>query len=428
TDWQDLVLRDAPMSNTSLTISGGNDKTKFSLSAGAFLQNGIVRNSDFKRYSLRGNISHDISKVFNVAFNTTLTRIDRRLQNSQMGNRGSDIFSGMLMAPPTLSPYLADGSYRRLNTAYPFISNAIINPLVNIYEVNERIKADRVLANLGFTIRPFDGLSVKISGGIESSNDRTDTYRNIEPSVNSVGSANIGTAQYTNLLNENIANYNKVFNDKHSLGITAGFAYQQTISTNAGAGGTGFLSDVTQTGNIGSAAIPGIPYSGYSKDALSSLISRINYGYDDRYLLTFSYRRDGSSRYSKGNKWENFPSAAIAWRISKEKFMINLPAVSDLKLRASYGRTGSNSIGSYQTLNQLSSFNTIFGDALTIAYGPGNTLPGNLKWETTNQLDIGVDMALFNDRVRFTADYYIKKTSNLLNRVQLPTSTGYTTT
>ncbi|RZK98029.1 MAG: TonB-dependent receptor, partial [Pedobacter sp.] len=202
------------------------------------------------------------------------------------------------------------------------------------------------------------------------------------------------------MLNENIANYNKVINDKHSIGITAGFAYQQTTSTSAGASGTGFLSDVTGTGNIGSAAIPGIPSSGYSKDALSSLISRINYGYDDRYLLTLSYRRDGSSRYSKGNKWENFPSAAVAWRISREKFMINVPTISDLKLRASYGRTGSNSIGSYQTLNQLSSFNTIFGDALTIAYAPGANLPGNLKWETTNQLDIGIDLGLIKDRIR----------------------------
>jgi TonB-dependent starch-binding outer membrane protein SusC len=428
TDWQDLVLRNAPMSNTSLTISGGNEKTRFAISTGAFLQDGIVRNTDFKRFSLRGNVNHDISKVFNVALNTTLTRITRQLQGSQLGNRGSDVFAAMLMAPPTLSPYLEDGSYRRLTTAYPFISNAIINPLVNIYELDDKVKADRVLSNLGFTIKPLDGLSIRISGGIESSNERTDIYQNIEPSTNSVGSATIRTSQLTNLLNENIANYNKVFNDKHSLGITAGFAYQESTTTIAGASGNGFLSDVTGTGNIGSATTPGIPYSGYSKDALASIISRVNYGFDDKYLFTVSFRRDGSSRYSAGNKWENFPSAAVAWRISKENFMVNSNMISDLKLRASYGKTGSNSLSPYQTLNQLSSFNTIFGDALTIAYGPGNTLPGNLKWETTNQLDIGVDMAMFNDRVRFTADYYIKKTSNLLNRVQLPTSTGYTTT
>jgi TonB-linked SusC/RagA family outer membrane protein len=428
TDWQDLVLRNAPMLNTNVTVSGGNDKTRFSLSGGAFLQEGIVKNTDFKRYSIRGNINHDISKVFNVSYNATLTRISRQLQNSQLGNRGSDVFSAMLMAPPTLSPYLPDGSYRRLTTAYPFISNAIINPLVNIYEISDKVNADRILSNLGLTIKPMDGLSIRITGGIENSNDRTDTYRNIEPSTNSVGSASIGTSQFTNLLNENIANYNKVFNKRHSLGVTAGFAYQVATSKSTGASGTGFLSDVTSTGNIGSAAIPGIPSSGYSKDVLASIISRLNYGLDEKYLFTLSFRRDGSSRYSEGNKWQNFPSAAVAWRVSKENFLATSNTISDLKFRASYGKTGSNSLSPYQTLTQLSSFNTTFGDALTIAYAPGSRLPGNLKWETTDQLDIGVDMGLLHDRIRFTADYYIKRTSNLLNSVQLPTSTGYSIT
>ncbi|MET0299758.1 MAG: SusC/RagA family TonB-linked outer membrane protein, partial [Flavitalea sp.] len=244
TDWQSLVLRNAPISNNNLTISGGNEKTRFSLSAGAFLQDGIVHNSDFKRYSMRANVNHDISKVFNVAYNATLTRITRLLQNSERGNRGSDIFSAMLMAPPTLSPYLPDGSYRRLTTAYPFISNAIINPMVNLNENSNQIKADRILSNLGFTIKPLDGLSIRISGGIESSNDRTDAYNNIEPSTNSVGAASIATSQLTNLLNENIANYTKTFNDKHSIAVTAGFAYQETVSTSASANAVGFLSDV----------------------------------------------------------------------------------------------------------------------------------------------------------------------------------------
>ena len=425
TDWQDLVLRNAPMSNTSVTVTGGNEKTRFSLSGGAFLQDGIVKNTDFKRYSLRGNLNHDISKVFNISYNATLTRITRQMQNSQLGNRGSDVFSAMLMAPPTLSPYLPDGSYRRLTTAYPFISNAIINPIVNINEASDKINADRILSNLALTIKPLDGLSIRFSGGIENSNDRTDIYKNIEPSSNSVGSAEIRTTQFTNLLNENIANYNKVFNNRHSLGITAGFAYQVATSTAANATGTGFLSDATGTGNIGSAAIPGIPTSGYSKDVLASIISRVNYGLDDKYLFTLSFRRDGSSRYSENNKWENFPSAAIAWRASKERFLLTSTTVSDLKVRASYGRTGSNSLSPYQTLNQLTSLNTIFSDALTIAYAPGLQLPGNLKWETTNQLDVGIDLGLWNDKIRFTADYYIKKTSNLLNKVQLPSSTGY---
>lgn len=422
TDWQDLILHTAPIYSTNVTISQGNERTRFSLSGGAFLQDGIVRRSDFKRYSLRGNINHDISKVFNVNYDAILTRITRNLQNSQRGNRGSDLFGAMLVAPPSLSPYNADGTLRNLGAAYPFMQMS--NPLLWIHNMYDYVKADRILSNLAFTIKPMQGLSIRISGGIENSSDRTDTYWKIDPAINSVGTATISTSQFTNLLSENIVNYNRTFG-KHALGITAGFAYQVGTATGVGASGTGFLSDVTNTGNLGAAATPGIPSSYYSKDVLASYISRVNYGFADKYLLTFSFRRDGSSRYSAQNKWASFPSAAVAWRISNEDFLQHSKTVSDLKLRASYGRTGSNSLSPYQTLNQLSSSIVTFGDAQYVGYGPGLDLPGNLKWETTDQLDIGVDLALLKDRIRFTADYYIKKTSNLLNRVQLPASTGY---
>ncbi|MFT3950061.1 MAG: TonB-dependent receptor [Agriterribacter sp.] len=428
TDWQDLVLHKAPMYSNNLSVSGAIDKTRFSLSAGAFLQDGIVRRTNYNRYSLRTNVIHDISKIFNVSMNTTLTRTDRHLQSSDRGNRGSDVFSGMLMAPPTLSPYNADGSYRLLTTAYPFISNALANPLVLINRYDDRSKDDRLLANLAFTIKPVKGLSVKFSGGVDNDNLRSDLYRMIEPSTSSQGTAGISTSQYTNLISENIANYNKSFGEKHTVGITAGFAYQAATTTTVSASGNGFLSDVTNTGNLQGASTPGIPTSSYSKDVLSSYISRINYAYDDKYLLTVSFRRDGSSRYSAGNKWENFPAAALAWRLSKEPFMEGVKQISDLKLRGSYGKTGSNSLSPYQTLNTLSTFNTIFGDALAIGFGPSSTLPGNLRWETTNQLDVGLDLGVLESRIRFTADYYHKKTSNLLNQVQLPSSTGYTTT
>lgn len=428
TDWQDLVLRDAPMYNASITVNGGNEKTRISLSAGIFDQKGIIRNSEFKRYSLRGNINHDISKVFNVSYNITLTRINRQFQSSSLGNRGNDLISGMLMAPATLSPFLADGSYRRLNTAYPFISNVLTNPMIAINEVSDRVKADRVLSNLALTIKPHKDLSIRISGGIENANDRTDAHTNIEPTINSVGSASVGTSQLTSLLNENVANYTKRIAGIHNIAVTAGFTYQDLVATSLSGSGVGFLSDVTGTGSLGGAATPGIPTSGYSKWVLMSYLGRVNYNFDDRYLLTFSFRRDGSSRYSPENKWSNFPSAAIAWRVSNEGFMKSSQLFSDLKLRASYGSTGSTAIGPYQTLNQLSPGNTIFGDALHVTYAPGTTLPGSLKWETTNQFDVGVDAALLGNRIRLTADYYVKQTKNLLNRVQLPASTGYTTT
>lgn len=427
TDWQDLVLRSAPIYNTNVSVNGGSDRTKFSLSGGAFLQEGILPNTNFNRYSFRTNLSHDISKAVNVAFNTTLTRITRKLVNSSSGNRGSDVFSAMLMAPPTLSPYMPDGSYRRLTTAYPFISNAIINPLVPLNETSNKVNADRVLGNVAFTFKPIEDLSIRISGGIENSNDRTDEYQNIEPSTSNPGRAYISTSQYTSLLTENIATYSKQFG-RHAFALTGGFTYQVSTSKYMNASGTGFLSDVTNTGNLQGAATPGIPQSGYSRDALSSFVSRLNYTFDDRYLFTVSFRRDGSSRYSEGGKWANFPAAAFAWRASNESFLQNSRVISDLKLRTSYGLSGSNAIGAYQTLNQLASSGVVFGDALYTAFSPGTTLPGNLRWEKTNQFDIGVDLGLLKNRIRFTADYYIKRTKDLLNSVQLPASTGYINT
>ncbi|HWB93713.1 MAG TPA: TonB-dependent receptor [Puia sp.] len=428
TDWQGLVMQNAPMYTNNVTISGGTDRTLFSMSAGVFRQDGIIRNSNYDRYTIRGNISHDISKIFNVSYNIYLTRGEGRNQNSGSGNRGGDLISGMLDAPPTLSPYNNDGSYRRLNTAYPFISNTIVNPLVTINKVSDRFKADNVFSVGALTIKPIRDLSIRISGGIQNVNNRSDTYYEIEPSTNQVGSAAVGTTQTTSLLNENVATYTRTLGDHH-LSVTAGYTFQNYVQTGLNGSGTGFLSDVTQTGNLSSAATPGIASTSYQKWVLLSFIGRVNYSFADKYLATVSFRRDGSSRYSPDNKWSNFPSAALAWRIYNEKFLKNVSWLSDLKIRVSYGATGSTAINPYATLNQLGSGNTIFGaDNLYTTYAPGTTLPGNLKWETTNQFDGGVDAAFFTGRLRLTADVYIKDTRNLLNRVQLPASMGYKTT
>jgi TonB-dependent starch-binding outer membrane protein SusC len=428
TDWQDEVLRNAPIYQLSATVNGGSEKTKFSLSGAAYLQDGIIKSSDYKRYSLRANIDHDINKVVSVSMNTILTRINSSRQNSGLGNRGNDLISAMLMAPPSLSPYLPNGAYRRLNNAYPFISNVIINPLIFINERRDDIKGDRVFANGAITIKPIEGLSIKISGGIENINDRVDAYSNIEPSTDSRGSASVSTTQQTGFLNENVVNYQKVFNNKHSISVTGGFTYQDNVTTTLGGSGIGFLSDVTGTGNIGSAATPGVPSSGYSKWVLLSYLARANYSLNDKYLFTASIRRDGSSRYSKENQWENFPSAAFAWKASNEPFLKQSTVISDLKLRASYGLSGNTGISPYQTLTQLGSSNVIFGDALYVAFAPNTTLPGDLKWEITKQFDIGAEVGLLHDDLRITMDYYRKRTVDLLNTVRLPRSTGYETT
>lgn len=426
-DWQSLIFQKAPMQTHNLTVSGGNDKTRFSVSGSIFDQQGIVIGSDYKRYSLRANVNTDVSKKFSLSYGATLTNIETSRRNNSGNNRGASMIAAAISAPPTLTPYNDDGSYRVLATAYPFISNVLTNPLNHIYQQTDVVDANRVLANLALTFKPFDGLSIKIAGGIENSDDRNDVYTTTG-FINSQGSASVSTSQGRSLLSENTISYIKTLGGKHSISAVAGFTYQDFLNTSLGASGVGFLSDVTETANLGSANTPGIPSSGYSLATLLSYLGRVNYSYNNRYLATVSFRADGSSRYSEGNKWGYFPSAALAWRVSEEEFLKNSNLFSDLKIRASWGETGSQAISPYATLNNLSAGKTVFDDALYNTFAPGTRLPGNLKWETTEQADFGIDAGLFKDRLRLTIDYYIKNTRDLLNTVQLPSGFGFTST
>jgi len=426
-DWQNLIFRKAPMQTHNLTVSGGNEKTRFSVGGSIFNQDGILINSDYKRYSLRANVTSDISKKFNLTYGATLTKIQTSRQNNGGGNRGGSLISAAISAPPTLTPYNDDGTYRVLATAYPFISNVLINPLNYIYQQTDRIDANRVLANAALTFRPVDGLSIKLSGGIENSDDRSDFYTSTQ-FINSQGSASVSSTRGTSLLSENTISYIKTLAQKHSISAVVGLTYQDFLNTSLGGSGNGFLSNVTETANLGSANTPGIPSSGYSFATLLSYLGRVNYSYDNKYLLTASFRADGSSRYSEGNKWGYFPSGALAWRVSEEDFLKSSAFISDLKVRASWGRTGSQAINPYATLNNLLAGKTVFDDALYNTFAPGTVLPGNLKWETTEQTDFGIDAGFLNNRYRLTLDYYIKNTYDLLNTVQLPVGFGFTST
>jgi TonB-linked SusC/RagA family outer membrane protein len=427
-DYQDMIFGTAPLYTTGLTVSGGNDKTRFSISGNIYAQEGIIKGSAYDRYSLRTDINHRMNKMFSISVSSIMSRLIREARDSGGGSRGNSMISAAISAPPTLDPYEEDGvSYRKLATAYPFVATDLINPLNFINEQKDRVRANVILTNVALLFNPIPELTVKILGGIENRDDTNGSYttRNY---INSPGRAGLSATQFTSLLNENTIGYNKTFNDKHDVAAIVGFTYQDFLSTYVSGSGSGFLSDVFEEYSLGSSSTPNVPGSGYSKSVLLSYLGRVNYGYDGKYLLTASLRRDGSSKYSKGNKWGYFPSAAVAWRVSGEDFLKENPVVSMLKLRASWGKTGSQAIGAYATLSTLSPGRTIFNDAMFNTFAPGTTLPGDLKWETTAQTDMGIDIGILNNRIHLTADYYIKNTSDLLNVVRLPTSMGYVST
>jgi len=426
TDWQDVIFHAAPMVSNTVTISGGSEKTKFSVSGSNFKQDGIIVGSDYVRNSLRINLQSDISSKLRFDVSGILSRINQNKKDSGNGNRGNSLISAALSGYPTMGLYNEDGTYSNLTEAYTWGSNVIVNPLNFLNEQSDKSVSDQVLVNASLSYEPVKGLVFKTLVGVENADTRNDSYKTTK-FVNSTGSATISTPRVNSVLSENTVNFQKDFG-KHSLNALAGFTYQNYTATGFSTSGSGFISDSQETYDIGAAATQGVPSSSYSKWGLMSYLARVNYGFDNRFLATVSFRTDGSSRYSEGQKWGYFPSAALAWRLSEEPFIKQISSISDLKLRIGYGETGNTAIDPYYTLNQLVSSQVVFADALTPAYSPDDRLAGPLKWETTAQTDLGIDLGLLDNRFTLTADFYVKNTRDLLNNVTLPASQGYSFT
>ena len=426
TDWQDEIFRAAPVQDHSLTVSGGNEKTKFSIGGSFFDQKGIfIEDNGYRRISLRANVNHDISKKISISYNAILSRIDKDNKYNSSGYTG--LLASTIAAAPTLSPYEEDGSYTILKSAYPFSYDGAVNPVMYGKELSNKTFSNKVMANLSFTYRPIEGLSVKVSGNVNNTDSRSDYYLPTTY-IGSLGEASLSTSQTLHLNSDNIITYHRLFKGIHDFTATGAVTYEGDKYTNMEASGSGFLSDVYETYNIGAAGTINTPSSSYSKWAMLSYLGRLNYSYKAKYMATVSFRADGSSRYSEGGKWGYFPSAALAWRLSDEDFMDDVRFISNLKLRAGYGETGSTAIDPYATLSMLSTGKTVFNNDSYTYFAPSATYPGNLKWETTTQTDVGLDVGFFDGRFVLTADYYIKNTRDLLNSVQLPRSTGYTNT
>ncbi len=428
TNWQDELFQSAPLLNTSLEVNGGNESTEFSIGGSVFQQDGIVKGSDYNRYNFRTRFNHDISNKFNVDVSLNTSRINRGAKDSGGGGRGTAMINSSITAPPTAPTHNADGSVFDFFPLHPFIDPGMTNPFFFVEDRLLTNTSNVFLGNAAINYNPIPNITIKVLGGIENMDDRRDFYETLEYR-NSSGRAFVNTAQFTSLLSENTISYNNTFADRHNVSAVAGFTYQNFLQTTLSARGSGFLSDVFESHSLNAAAFPGVPSSGKIESTLLSYLGRVNYSLNDKYLLTASFRADGSSRFSEGNKWGYFPSGAIAWRLSEEDFLRDNAFISNLKLRASWGLTGSQAIAPYSTLNRLQAGNVSFGgNDLVTTFAPGSNLPADLKWETTEQIDIGVDIGILDNRLSMTADYYIKNTRDLLSRVGLPSSSGYTTT
>ena len=432
TDWQDEVYRNAPVQNHDISVSGGNDQTKYFTSFGYFDQKGIIENSAFRRFSFRANLDQRISDKLNFTTSLSLQQSRYALAQFQGAEGGGGVPWSTMVMPPTQGIYNPDGSYTR----FTGVTWGESNPVGIARELWQPSNNMRIIGNVALNYQIIEGLTLKLTAGVDRSDNKSDYYApstiTIGRSTDKDGNPIFGVARknYSNSLtfiNENTLNYDKKIGD-HSLNVVAGVTYQSSNSENLNSGSAvGFISDLYENNNIGSAVTPALPSTGYSDYKLVSFLGRINYIYKGKYYATVTGRYDGSSKFGSDNKFAFFPSAAIAWRVSEEAFLKNSNTVSNLKARLSYGSSGNQAINPYQTLSRMANVPIILGNIQYTGFVPGSLENAGLKWETTKQFDAGIDLGLFNDRIQLTADYYSKKTSDLLLNVNLPTSSGYST-
>jgi TonB-linked SusC/RagA family outer membrane protein len=429
TNWQRELFRAAPMQNHVLTFSGGNDKLQYSASANYLRQQGIVQTSDYWKAGARANINHKVNDRLNLAYSMIVSRTTRNQISGENSSRGDGVTSALLVAPPTVAPLDANGNYSNV-VPYTFSPNVLRNPLALAREVINQNQRDYTLANVALTYQLLDGLLLRTSIGIESDKTKENFYSSRRlADITPTGSASQAYADQLNVLNENTLTYTRTLAQRHTLTALAGFTYQTQANQRFAASATGFANDNLQFYSLQAGSTPGIPTSSYSDWSLLSYLGRVNYAFADKYLLTASLRTDGSSRFGTNNKWGYFPSAAIGWRLIEEPFLKNVRWLSDLKLRGSWGKTGNTGLNPYQTLNQLTSYQTIFGNDLTIGYAPGTALSNpDLKWETTTQTNLGLDAGFLQNRVQMSLDFYVKNTTDLLATVPLPPGSGYNQT
>ncbi|WP_338875240.1 TonB-dependent receptor [Spirosoma sp. SC4-14] len=426
TDWQDEIFRQAPMANYQLSMSGGDERTQYAISGGYFKQNGIVVNSDFDRYSFRINLDRKLTNKIKVGNSLTVSRTltNQSRTDGDLGSAGL-VTMAALQFPPILPVRNPDGTYLITSPALNFTAD---NPVALARDSKNRNTAYRIFGNVFGDYQIIDGLSLRVSLGIDGILQKQDAYlpRSVSSGLAQGGSASIYNSQAITWLNENLLTYTKTFNSVHNVTALLGYTQQASRTETTTASARNFVNDNLGSGNLGSASVPLTPGSAIGTWGLQSYLARINYGYKDKYLLTASFRSDGSSRFGANKRYGYFPSAAVAWRISEENFLKNNRIINDLKFRATYGSTGNqDGIGNYPAYSLLGTQNYVFGNAVSTGLGPNQIANPDLSWETTTQADMGIDVGFLNNRITLTADVYLKRTKDLLLNVTIPSTSGY---
>jgi len=430
TDWQEVMFHAALVTDNQISISGGTEKTQFYYSGGYFKQDGILLGNDFSRYSMRLNFDHQISKAFKTGTNLSLSHSLRnnpiQATGDNAANEGS--IKSVIRSDPMKPVYNEDGSYCIENVGIELRGGG--NLLADTEMLTNKTTTNRIFINNYIEAEIMEGLNIRSTFGGDfefgGTNYFSPAYRPWNIINDRLGQARINQSNVIILLNENTIDYKNEFGN-HSLEVLAGYTVQKSQTENSGISADEIPNDAVtfyavQLAPIESTSIK----SGYSEFSMASLLARVNYSYSRKYLFTASVRRDGSSRLGANNKYAVFPSVAIAWKVSEESFMQNVDAIYDLKIRASYGLTGNQGISPFSTLPVLGSGGTVIMNGVPTASLQQSSLSNpSIKWETTRQFDLGVDVSLFQGRLSAVLDFYYKRTKDLLLNVEVPYFTGF---
>lgn len=421
TNWQDYIYRTAPFRDYNVTVSGGGDKLSYMFSGGFLNQDDILLNAGYDMYTARFKADYKASRRVSIGVNFAPSFTVQRLSAPE--DDYSALAGAAVLLPPIIPAYNKDGTPSDPNS-FGVLTKPMVNPMTIAANYHQTNKNMFLMSNAYVQVDIIKGLTFKSSIGanITDNNYRLFQAKGLNgQALYPVTALELNSARTINWLNENTLTYKTVIADDHKLELLGGYTVQKVDFNIVGAMANTFSSNLAQTIGFGANQSAS---SGASGNTLLSYLARANYSYKDKYLLTATVRRDGSSRFGANKLWGVFPSVAAAWNLSNEEFMMGVKALDHAKIRASYGISGSNFIGDFTSKSSLTSVNHSFGNTSVVGYINGD--PGNpdLSWEKSKQLDIGTDFGLFN-RVSVTADYFNNTSDGLLLNVNVPTSTGY---
>lgn len=430
TDWQEVMFRTAPSHQAQLSVSGGTEKTQFLFSGNYLDQEAVLDQNYLKRLTLRSNIRQQVSDRFAIGLNLGVTGVYDRTE----GTEGkSDVISLGLQSSPIFPVYNENGNlgFKDPNSSWyrfaQYTDLQLWHPYSLTRELHKQNKSFNTLGNAFAEYTILDGLKFKTSINANLLNTRYEMFWNKDQkygyssALPAQGNAN--SRFMLNWLSENTLNYDKQFND-HGLAVLLGYTVQKQRDEYQALSAGNFPNNLVPTLNAGT--VNGGTSLAYEW-AMISYLGRVNYNYKNRYFLSAVLRRDGSSRFGANNRFGYFPSVSAGWVISDEQFFESVKAINNLKLRASYGATGNNQIPNYGPIGLLGASNYVYGSELATGLMLTNIPNPDLRWERTNMLNLGVDVAFLQDRFRLSAEFYHSVTNDLLLNVPVPDITGFAT-